>query len=229
MIVPPRIDSTAESSGLADLRNGAMRHPLQFVPDHQLDEPVVIEVGGRAGRDPLPVAQDADVVGDLEHFVEVVRDVEDGDAAFLEALDGAEEPLDIGAGQRRRRLVEDEQVSLVLPVEERAGQGDRRLLRGRQHRDGDVDVDVAEAEGLEALGRASSVGLPVDPAESARGVAGPHRDVLDGVQRVDESEVLVHEADAGGLGFGAVDPGAGCDRRGSRSIRGRAGGTRRGS
>ena len=57
---------------------------------------------------------------------------------------------------------------------------------------------------LEALRRAPAIGLPVDAAEAAGRVPDAHRDVLDGVQRVDEAEILVDEADAGGLGFAAV-------------------------
>ena len=67
--------------------------------DHQLDELVVVEVGDIACGDALAVSQHADLIGDLEHLVEVMRHVEDGDTAGLEASDGFEESLHIGTGE----------------------------------------------------------------------------------------------------------------------------------
>ena len=53
---------------------------LDAVADDQLDEPLVIELGHGHGGRQLAVAQHRDPVGELEHLVEVVRDVEDRDA-----------------------------------------------------------------------------------------------------------------------------------------------------
>ena len=113
-------------------------------------------------------------------------------------MDDLEQALDVVARQRRRRLVEDEQAGALLPSDEGAGDRHRGALRRGQVADRSLDVDVAEPEHGERLAGAARLVAPVDPAAEARLVARGEGDVLDRVQRADEPEVLVHEADPGG-------------------------------
>ena len=89
-----------------------------LVSDHELDQPVVIEFVDSFGRHTAAVAEHRDDVGDLEHLVEVMRDVEDGDTAFLQASYRFEQVHDVGRRQGRSRLVENQQMCIVLPTEE---------------------------------------------------------------------------------------------------------------
>ena len=77
-----------------------------------------------------PLRSTVDGVAERQHLGEAVRDVEDGDALRLEARDGREELLGLALAERRRRLVEDEDLGVGgerlgdldhLPLGERAG------------------------------------------------------------------------------------------------------------
>ena len=118
---------------------------LDVVTDDQLDEAHVIELGDGHRRHQLPVAQHRDTIGELEHLVEVVRDVDDRHAPLLQAVDDLEQSMDVVARQRGRRLVEHEQVGSLLPTDESAGDRHGGALRRRQIVDRCLDVDVARA------------------------------------------------------------------------------------
>ena len=60
-----------------------------------------------------PVAQHRHPVGEQEHLLEPVADVDDGDAAVPQQPDDIEQPLDIVLGQRRGRLVHDQDAGIV--------------------------------------------------------------------------------------------------------------------
>ena len=108
--------------------------------DDLLDEIARRGLADRDGGHAPPVAEHGDAVGDAEDLVEAVGDIDDADAARAEAPERVEEMLDVGLGQRRRRLVEDEDVGLDG---ERAADRDERALGGGKRRDADVGVDVA--------------------------------------------------------------------------------------
>ena len=91
----------------------------------------MVELAHGHGRLAHAVAQHGHAVGELEHLVEVVGDVQDRDAALAEPVDHVEQPPHVGARQRRRRLVEDQQAGAVLPADQGAGDRDRRALRRR--------------------------------------------------------------------------------------------------
>jgi hypothetical protein len=76
---------------------------------------------------------------------------------------GREEPFALGLVQRRRRLVEQQDLVGVLPPVESAGDGDDRPLGGSQFLDRRGDVEGGAEPGDEPL-RA----LPLGPAADAR-------------------------------------------------------------
>ena len=145
----------------------------------------------------LPVAEHGDAVGEFEHLVEMVGDVQDRDPTRSQAMDHLEEALDVLPRQRRRRLVEDQQAGTVLPTDECSGDGDRRAVRLRQRVDGSLHVDVVEAEDGQCVTGALGFLTPVDAPAEARRVPGGEGDVLHRVERADEPEVLVDEPDSG--------------------------------
>ena len=140
--------------------------------------------------DQRSVAQDGDPVGDLEHFVETMRNVDHPDAASLQGPQRVEQPMHLVGRQRRRRLVENEDVGLDA---ERAGDRDERLFGARQiahaHRRRERAVDLGERGPRRRLGR-----VPVDEAPSAR-IAGRERDILGDRHPFDETEILMDEGD----------------------------------
>ena len=71
------------------------------------------------------VAQHGAAVGDRDHLVETVGDVDDGGAARLHAREHGEQPLDLALFQRRGRLVEHEDAAAPA---QRFGDGDELAL-----------------------------------------------------------------------------------------------------
>jgi hypothetical protein len=169
---------------------------VDAVPDDQLHETRVVELGHGHRADPLAVAKDSHAIGEFEHLVEVVGDVEDRDATPSQPVNYLEETLDLGAGKCGGRLVEDQQRGALLPTDEGPGDRDRGALRGLQRVDRCLDVDAAEAERIERLACPLDLVAPADTATGGGEVPGGQRQVLDGVETADESEVLMHEPDA---------------------------------
>ena len=102
-------------------------------------------LGDREGPDVLPVSQDGDAVGDAENLVQLVGDVDHGDAMLLQRGDDREKPVDLRLTQRGRRLVQDEKLGVER---ERFGDFDELLLAHAQPLDravrGDVQVEAVE-------------------------------------------------------------------------------------
>ena len=167
--------------------------------DDRPDQALGRRVGGAAGVDHPPVAEDDEAVGDREDLVEAVRDVDHADALRLELAQHAEEDRDLALRQARRRLVEDEDAG-VDP--EGAGDGDERLLGAGQVADPEARVDVVGDQRQRAP-RHRLDGLPVDEAAAA-GIALGDGDVLADGHPLDETEVLVDEGDAAAVGVGIV-------------------------
>ena len=123
----------------------------------------------RARGDVGAVAHDGDGVAEREHLVEAVGDEQDGPALVAEAPRDREQPLDLDAGQRRGRLVHDENPRIQgdglrdlddLLVGD--GQSERRAVR--------VHPD---AEALEQGERLFAHRAPVDHAQCSGAVGGP--------------------------------------------------------
>ncbi len=118
----------------------------------------------------------------------------------LQALDDAEEIVDLLAGKRGRRLVHDDDAGL-----DRQGAGNRHqmALRDREVLQPDRRIDIAFERRQQRL-RAAVHRLPVDGAEfRARRMA--EKDVFGNRQLVEEHGFLMDGGDAGvdrGLGAG---------------------------
>ena len=174
--------------------------------DHELDDPPDAELGDGPGPDRVAVAHDRDLVADPEELVDPVGDVDHRDARVGQAPHDAEEDVDLGVGEDRRRLVEDEHLGVAG---ERLGDGDLLLLGDGQvaHRPG--RVALREAEQAEQLEDLLVLPGPVDPA--ARDDLAADEDVLGDGQLGEELRLLVDGLDAVGhrlLGGGEVHRGA---------------------
>ena len=169
-----------------------------------------------------PVAQHDHAVGDLEHFVETVRDVDHRDAAGAQPAQRGKEPAHFVGGQASRRFVEDEDLGLGR---KRAGDRHQRLFRAAQILDAGVGIDVG-AQRVERARGAAARRVLIDQAKAAR-KAERHADVFGHRHPVDQAEILMDEGDrqaaqrvsgvdaakADGAGVERVDAGQNLDQR----------------
>jgi len=157
----------------------------------------VVEVAHRLARDQAPVAQDRDAIADLEHLLEVMGHVHDRVALVAELMDAGEQRLGLALGQRRRRLVEDQDLRRCA---EDLGDLDELLGGERQRRDLGARVQPVQPDPLEHRLRLTvQLARAGDPAPR-RQLA--HQQVLLHRQVGQEAELLVDDADAGVAGLG---------------------------
>ena len=74
----------------------------------------IIGLGGVYGGDVLPLAEDGDPVGDLQHLVELVGDDDDGVALRLHAAEHVEELGCLLDGKDGGGLVQDDDLGPVV-------------------------------------------------------------------------------------------------------------------
>ena len=89
---------------------GAASNSVERLADDQGNEFLRGGVRHQPFADQRSVAQDGDPVGDLEHLVEPVRNIDHADAARLQGPKRVEQPVHLVGRQRRRRLVENEDM-----------------------------------------------------------------------------------------------------------------------
>ena len=100
---------------------------IDLAADHVGDGALWRRFIARARRYQASVAKDRDLVGDLEHLLHAMADEEDGDALPFQVADKLEQLLNLVRGERRRRLVHDQDADV-----ERNGLGDFDRLLGGQ-------------------------------------------------------------------------------------------------
>ncbi len=119
-----------------------------------------------------------------------MRHIQQTDAARLEALQGAEQKIDVGGGKSGGRLVQHEEIAAPR---KRAGDGDDGLLRRGKRADPRLRIDRAiHAFQRVACGRCRR--SPVDDSVTSR-IAGQDGDILGHRHGIDEPEILVNEGD----------------------------------
>ena len=91
----PLVDADGQvpdlQQGAGLFHHGALDVQVHLVAHHELGELLLIGLGGVYGGDVLPLAEDGDPVGDLQHLVELVGDDDDGVALRLHAAEHVEE------------------------------------------------------------------------------------------------------------------------------------------
>ena len=182
------------------LRRRARRRPASAcgLLDHQLDgaadhhrRHLGVGVGRLRLADDLAEADDGDLVGDLAHLAQLVRDEHDRGALVAQLAHDAHQLVGLLRGQHRGRLVEDQHLRVLR---QRLDDLDALLHADRQVLDEGVGVEV-EAEPRRDLAHLRAGGVEVEaPAELRRLVA--EHDVLGDREHGDEHEVLVDHADA---------------------------------
>ena len=102
---------------------------IDLAADHVGDCALRRRLAARARRYQPSVAKDRNLVGDLEHLLHAMADKEDGDALPLQVADKLEQLLNLMGGERRRRLVHDQDANVER---NRLGDFDRLLGGQRQ-------------------------------------------------------------------------------------------------
>src|SRR6185437_4917333 len=113
---PGRYAEAADARGKGTLGRGIGERRIdvtETVADDRFEDRVEIGVGGHEGAGIAAVAQDDDAVGDREDFLQIVRNVDDGDAFRLEPPDDREQQLHLGLGQGGGRLVHDQHAGIA--------------------------------------------------------------------------------------------------------------------
>ena len=159
--------------------------------DHQLDDLCLGESRRGAGARQVAVAQDRDLVGDLQHLFQLVGDKDDGDAFAPDLEQQLEQIVRLVAGQRGGRLVQDQKAGICR---EGPGDHDQLFLGGAQpadHRAGrqiqSDQVDVALSFLLQAL--------PVDGAPPGKALDLVEHDVFGDGALGDDLDFLAHQVD----------------------------------
>ena len=129
--------------------------------------------------DHLPVAQDGDVVAELQHLLVAMADEDDGDALGGERPDRREQPGGIVGTQRRRRFVEHEDSRALQ--RQHLGDLDELALRLRQLGDRCVHRDVVDHQRAQRPAGDVAGDVGVDPQMprdlAAEGDVLRHREV----------------------------------------------------
>ena len=202
-----RVAFSSVVAGLAGLAVRVQR--LDPAADHGRDQRVVVEVGHRARRAHLAVAQHGDAVADLEHLLEPVGDVE-----HRHARPRAARPISCSsacrllAGQRGRRLVEDDHAGVArrAPWPPRSAAGWRAGASPTER----ARVDVLQPDARQQL-RARSRSAPTAHEPAARRQPA-HQQVVLHRELGQQAKLLVDDADARRAGLGRAGVAA-CPRR----------------
>ena len=173
----------------------------QLAADHHLNDLVVRLRSGDVARDIGAVAKNRTLVGELGDLVHAVRDVEEREPLVAQALEHHEHFADVRSGQRRRRLVEDENSGCAR---QRLGDLDHLPPRKGQILDEGHRVNVGRAGARERFLCEAALGAPVDEPEPDRRTADG--DVVGDRQVGNERQLLEDADDAGAVrGGGGVE------------------------
>lgn len=156
----PRADKLLDLEDLLTRRHLRLRkHLLDVALDHKPGNRCGRRVPDRQGGDIKPVAQHGDLVAEFFDFVQIVRDIDDGDAFVAQPADQPEEDIGLAGHQGGRRLVEDQHLRLI---EESAGDLHDLLFGGRQFADQGAVRQTETEIFVENIGCASLHQTPVE-------------------------------------------------------------------
>src|ERR1700722_18025676 len=174
------------------------RHSGKLPANNRFDE-VRLGRGPRINgrRDPA-VTENGRAIGDLHHLVDIVRNEDDARAFGDDGAHELEEAVDVAPWKKRGRLVHPQKAcsyaAFLVHLRDRADDGEQRPLDGRDVRDARLRV---ESDGVS--GKKPPRGAPLRNPVDRPGVAlrePPEQEVLEHCQTRDQSQMLVHEADA---------------------------------
>jgi len=182
--------------GLAGHRAARRKHRLEIAAEHQGDDRVDVEFRRRLRRQTAAVPEDGDAVGDTEDLGQAVGDVDDAPPLAGEPLDDGEDALDLAVGERRGRLVEDEDAGIA---DEKACDLEELLLGDGEALDLGARINMVEADhGEELPGPGIQAAGPPEGGD-----AGLAEDEVLGDRHGRDGRIfLVDDGNAGGLGTG---------------------------
>ena len=176
----------------ADRRDGLGEEALDPPPDHHLHEFADVGVGDVARADIGAVAQHGDAIGDRENLVEAMADIDDPDAALLEAAHDVEQPRHVAFGQRRGRLVHDEDARVMR---QRAQDLDALAVADGERADDLIGSEIVDFERVEQRLGFGAHRPPIDAARARlRRVA--EKDVLGDAELGKQQQLLIDRRDA---------------------------------
>src|SRR5439155_23594075 len=118
---------------------------------HALDQTMRVERFRLIGADGPAIAQHSDAVGKIEHFAELVGDVNHSAAAFAQPPQNPEQHFSLGIRERGGWLIEHENPRVAR---QRLGDLHEMLLADAEVADGNVRLEV-EVQQLEDFLRAA--------------------------------------------------------------------------
>ena len=164
---------------------------LELAAGHEEGEGGAIQFVGPLRGDAAPVADDRELLADLEDLFELVAHEQGRDSAFLQVEDDAEQRVDLARGERRRRLIHDDELCVA---HERAGDRDELLLGDGEATDLLVEIDLEVDLGDGLFGDATHP-APVDELAVGREFAR-EGEVLEDRKIGEDREVLVDDLHA---------------------------------
>ncbi len=166
---------------------GLREERRQRAADHHADHVLDARLARRRHADDAAVLHHRHAVGDAEHFLETVGNVDDTDALGAEPCDDAVQAFGVGGREHRGRLVEDDDPDLLR---QGLGDFDHLLVGDREVADRTPRVD-GKAQAPEQF---SGAAVQRRPGYDARQLA--HEDVLGDRQVGREGGFLVNHRDA---------------------------------
>ena len=142
-------------------------------------------------RQPAPVAKNRHSIGNAQYLVQTVGDVNDADIVGAQPPERLEQPLDVGLGKRRRRLIENDNVR---SDRQRSADRNKRALGCGKRGDRHVRIEVAAHDCERLRGSIFHFGPRYEARPRPR-MAGLNRDVLGNRHPFDQPEILVDEGD----------------------------------
>ena len=185
-----------ENKILSRRRRSRLRQ-IDLTADHVCDRALRRRLEARARRYSPPVAKDRDLVGDLEHFLDTMADKENRDALPLQIADKPEQLLNLMGGERRRRLVHDEDANVER---DRLGDFDRLLGGERQAARRVSHVERDAKLGEDRLGLAKRL----SPVDHCAAVLVADENVLGDVEIGKQQRLLIDGGDAQSLRLGGA-------------------------
>ncbi len=170
---------------------------VDLAADHRRDDPPLAELRALQLGDLLAVAQDGRAVAHPHHLGDPVGDEDHRRAGVAEPVEHAEEAAGLGAGERGRRLVEDQHARVGA---QRAGDHHQLPLGRAQRRDRAARVD----RDLHPLEQLAGAAVQLAEGDARRGVEPGLADeeVLGDRQLLDDLDLLRHVGDALGARVG---------------------------
>ncbi len=188
---------TAASAAFGARDGFRRKNVAVLAPDHHFDDFVVGLRSGHVGRDIGAVPEHRAFVGEFRDLMHAVGNVQEREPFLAQALEDDEHLGDIGGGERRSRLVENENARLAR---QRLGDLDHLPARQGQVLHQGHRMDIRRSGALERLLGEAPLRAAVNHSEAARRVGD--RNVVGDRKVGDERKLLEDADDAGAIGGG---------------------------